>query len=190
MKLAATAERERIARDLHDVLGHTLSVIVLKAELAGRLMQCDPARAAVEIADVEHTARTALAEVREAITGYRSKGLAQEIDKTRLCLDAAGVRLECETVPPVLDAAEETVMALALREAATKEVWSAEPDPLTDRERQILQRAGEGRSSAEIAAGLRLSEGTVRNSLSEAISKLGASNRTDAARIARAKGWL
>ncbi len=70
------------------------------------------------------------------------------------------------------------------------EAWSAEPDPLTDRERQILQRAGDGRSSAEIAAELRLSEGTVRNYLSEAISKLGASNRTDAARIARAKGWL
>lgn len=74
--------------------------------------------------------------------------------------------------------------------ALAAEVWSAEPDPLTDRERQILQRAGDGRSSAEIAADLRLSEGTVRNYLSEAISKLGASNRTDAARIARAKGWL
>ncbi len=70
------------------------------------------------------------------------------------------------------------------------EAWSAEPDPLTDRERQILQRAGEGRTSAEIAREMRLSEGTVRNYLSEAISKLGASNRTDAARIARGKGWL
>ena len=70
------------------------------------------------------------------------------------------------------------------------EAWGAEPDPLSDRERQILQRAGEGRSSSEIAAELRLSEGTVRNYLSEAIAKLGASNRTDAARIARAKGWL
>ena len=74
--------------------------------------------------------------------------------------------------------------------ALATEAWSAEPDPLTDRERQILQRAGDGRSSGEIAAELRLSEGTVRNYLSEAISKLGASNRTDAARIARAKGWL
>ena len=74
--------------------------------------------------------------------------------------------------------------------ALATEAWSAEPDPLTDRERQILQRAGEGRSSGEIAQELRLSEGTVRNYLSEAISKLGASNRTDAARIARAKGWL
>ena len=70
------------------------------------------------------------------------------------------------------------------------EAWSAEDDPLTDRERQILQRAGDGRSSAEISAELRLSEGTVRNYLSEAIAKLGAANRVDAARIARAKGWL
>lgn len=70
------------------------------------------------------------------------------------------------------------------------EAWSADPDPLSDRERQILQRAGDGRSSAEIAGELRLSEGTVRNYLSEAIAKLGAANRTDAARIARSRGWL
>jgi len=70
------------------------------------------------------------------------------------------------------------------------EAWSAEADPLNDRERQILQRAGEGRSSAEIATELRLSEGTVRNYLSEAIAKLGAANRVDAARIARQRGWL
>ena len=70
------------------------------------------------------------------------------------------------------------------------EAWTADPDPLSDRERQILQRAGDGRSSAEIAQELRLSEGTVRNYLSEAIAKLGAANRTDAARIARARGWL
>jgi two-component system response regulator DesR len=69
------------------------------------------------------------------------------------------------------------------------EAWSA-PDPLTDRERQALRYAGEGRTSAEIAAALNLSEGTVRNYLSEAISKLGASTRGEAARIARDKGWL
>lgn len=69
------------------------------------------------------------------------------------------------------------------------EAWG-EADPLTDRERQVLRHAGEGATGAEIAAKLNLSEGTVRNYLSEAISKLGASNRTDAARIARQKGWL
>jgi two-component system response regulator DesR len=70
------------------------------------------------------------------------------------------------------------------------EAWDTAPDPLTERERQILWRAGEGKSSPEIAEELHLSEGTVRNYLSEAISKLGATNRVEAARLARAKGWL
>jgi two-component system response regulator DesR len=78
----------------------------------------------------------------------------------------------------------------AIDPALAAEAWSADEDPLTDRERSILQRAADGRSSAEIAADLRLSEGTVRNYLSEAIAKLGAANRIDAARIARARGWL
>jgi two-component system, NarL family, response regulator DesR len=69
------------------------------------------------------------------------------------------------------------------------EAWT-EPDPLTDREREILRMADDGRSSAEIARALRLSEGTVRNYLSEAMGKLGARNRTEAARLARQKGWL
>ena len=78
----------------------------------------------------------------------------------------------------------------AIDPALAAEAWSADEDPLSQRERQILQRAGDGRSSAEIGAELHLSEGTVRNYLSEAIAKLGAANRVDAARIARARGWL
>ncbi len=74
--------------------------------------------------------------------------------------------------------------------ALAAEAWSVEVDPLTERERQILGRAGDGRTSLEIAGELRLSEGTIRNNLSEIIAKLGAANRVDAARIARAKGWL
>ena len=70
------------------------------------------------------------------------------------------------------------------------EAWSAEADPLSEREREVLRRAGDGESTAELARSLRLTEGTVRNYLSEAISKLGAHNRTEAARLARAKGWL
>jgi len=128
--LAALAERERIARDLHDVLGHTLSVITLKAELAGRLMQSGPQlnleRAALEIADVERTARKALAEVREAIGGYRTRGLGAEIEAARDTLEAAGVQLIAEA-PSLsgLTAAEETVLALALRESVTNIVRHA-----------------------------------------------------------------
>ncbi|HEY0795021.1 MAG TPA: sensor histidine kinase [Acidisarcina sp.] len=123
--LAKIAERERIARDLHDVLGHTLSVIVLKSELAGRLIDRDPARTAREIADVEQIARKALAEVREAIGGYRAEGLVAEIERAHRTLDAAGVRLICESKPPNLCPAEETVLSLVLREAITNIVRHA-----------------------------------------------------------------
>jgi two-component system response regulator DesR len=78
----------------------------------------------------------------------------------------------------------------AVDPALAAEVWNAEEDPLSARERQILKRAGDGRSSTEIATELHLSEGTVRNYLSEIIAKLGATNRIDAARIARTRGWL
>ena len=136
IQLAAVAERERIARDLHDVLGHTLSVIVLKAELARRLMEHDPQRAAQEIADVETTARAALTEVREAIGGYRSQGLTAEIDHARQTLDAANVTLTWEAPPtgsPTLNATEETVLALSVREAVTNIVRHAEATSCTMR---------------------------------------------------------
>ncbi len=140
VQLAAVAERERIARDLHDVLGHTLSVIVLKAELAKRLMQEGPAqnipRAAQELADVESTARTALAEVREAIGGYRARGLTAELAHARQTLDSAGVTLLWQPPPadaPPLSATEETVLSLSVREAVTNIVRHAEATRCTMR---------------------------------------------------------
>ena len=89
--LAKVAERERIARDLHDVLGHTLSVIILKSELARKLMDHDPARAKAEIADVEQTSREALAEVRSTIRGYRDHSLEAELKQAKATLETAGV---------------------------------------------------------------------------------------------------
>ena len=89
--LATIAERERIARDLHDLLGHTLSVIVLKSELASKLADRDPTRAIREIRDVERISRDALAEVRQAVHGYRGERLDEEVATARRALDAAGV---------------------------------------------------------------------------------------------------
>jgi two-component system, NarL family, sensor histidine kinase DesK len=126
LHLAKLAERERIARDLHDVLGHTLSVVVLKAELAGKIMDRDPHRARIEIGEVEQIARAALGEVREAIGGYRANGLPAEIDRARKALEAAGVTLECGSKPPQLAAAEETVLSLTVREAVTNIVRHAQ----------------------------------------------------------------
>lgn len=117
--LAKLAERERIARDLHDVLGHTLSLIVLKSELAQRINLQDPERASREMQDVEQTARQALADVRHAISGYRSEGIRAELDRTRHMLDAAGIAFHCDSRPPKLAATEEAVLSLIVREAVT-----------------------------------------------------------------------
>jgi two-component system sensor histidine kinase DesK len=123
--LAKIAERERIARDLHDVLGHTLSVIVLKSELASKLAERDPARAKAEMTDVEQTARAALAEVRQAIGGYRSNGLVAELAQARATLETAGITVECDQALVSLPATQESVLALAVREAVTNVVRHA-----------------------------------------------------------------
>jgi two-component system, NarL family, sensor histidine kinase DesK len=117
--LAAVAERERIARDLHDLLGHTLSVIVIKSELASKLADRDPVRAAQEIREVERISRNALNEVRQAIHGYRGERLAQELTNGRRALEAAGVALTDAIEPVALNANEERALALGLREAVT-----------------------------------------------------------------------
>jgi len=91
VRLAAIAERERIARDLHDLLGHTLSVITLKAELATKLIVRDPARAALEMRDVERISREATQQVREAVQGYKPRGLSGELAGVKLALEAAGI---------------------------------------------------------------------------------------------------
>jgi len=98
--LAKVAERERIARDLHDLLGHTLSVIVLKSELASRLTATDPERAAEEIRDVERISRDALTQVRAAVRGYRSAGFDSEMRVAMQALAAAGIEVETQVDAP------------------------------------------------------------------------------------------
>jgi len=118
-RLAKIAERERIARDLHDVLGHTLSVIALKSELASKLLERDPERAAQEIREVNDVARDALSQVRSAVTGYRASGLTSEFEAMRKAFDTAGVTLEVEAEELPLSPSHENALALALREAST-----------------------------------------------------------------------
>lgn len=118
-KLAATAERERIGRDLHDLLGHTLSMIALKSELARKLFERDPQAARREIADVERIARDALAQVRHAVSGIRAAALAGEVASARLLLECANVRFQYDGFEVELPVECETCLALALREAIT-----------------------------------------------------------------------
>jgi two-component system sensor histidine kinase DesK len=117
-RLAATAERERIGRDLHDLLGHTLSLITLKLELSRKLLDRDAGAARQEIAEAEKVARHALAEVRSAVTGIRSTDLAAELASARLLLESSGIALDYEPTPS-LPAETERTLALVLREAAT-----------------------------------------------------------------------
>lgn len=124
-RLATTAERERIGRDLHDLLGHTLSLITLKLELARKLYDRDDARARQEIGEAEAIAREALAQVRSAVTGIRASDLAGELASARLLLECQQVHLHY-TVPPPMPVEVERGLALVLREAATNIVHHAQ----------------------------------------------------------------
>lgn len=123
--LAKVAERERIARDLHDLLGHTLSVIVLKSELAAKLSERDPARAGAEIRDVERISREALSEIRRAVQGYRALTLEESLARARQALQAGGVALETELAGFRLDPRTEGVISLVLHEAVTNVIRHA-----------------------------------------------------------------
>ncbi len=123
-RLAGLAERERIGRDLHDLLGHTLSLVALKSDLAARLVERDPAAARREIDAVSQVAREALAQVRSAVSGIRAAGIAAELASAKLLLECEGVALRHDwderglagaSLPPAV----ETALALVVREAAT-----------------------------------------------------------------------
>lgn len=123
-QLAANEERLRLARDLHDLLGHSLSLITLKSELAGRMLPGKPEEAAQQVADIEQVSRQALVDVREAVSGYRRARLPGELAGAQVALTAAGVTADLPAEPELTGVAEESESALAwaLREAVTNVV--------------------------------------------------------------------
>jgi two-component system sensor histidine kinase DesK len=137
-RAAVAEERERFARDLHDLLGHTLSVIALKAELAGKLISTSPERAAREVREVEDVARQALGEVRLAVSGYRQPTLDGELGGARLALSAAGIEAEVVHPSVTLTPDVEAVLAWAVREGATN----------------VIRHSGASRCTVRVAAGL------------------------------------
>jgi two-component system sensor histidine kinase DesK len=175
--LAKVAERERIARDLHDLLGHTLSVIVLKSELASRLTSTDPARAAEEIRDVERISREALTQVRAAVRGYRSAGFDSELRIALQALEAAGIQVETQVEPPPLSPAQETVFAMALREAVTNVVRHAHATVC----RLTLRQAGRFCEMviADNGLGGALDEGSGLSGMRERVEALGGALHRD-----------
>jgi two-component system, NarL family, sensor histidine kinase DesK len=124
-QLAAENERSRIARDLHDLLGHSLTTITVKAGLARRLGATDPARAVEEIAEVEDLSRQALAEVRAAVSSYRDVTLAGELARGRELLRASGVTADLPTATDVVDAAHQELLGWTVREGLTNVVRHA-----------------------------------------------------------------
>ncbi|MFC9297719.1 sensor histidine kinase [Streptomyces sp. NPDC057011] len=126
-QLAANEERLRMARDLHDLLGHSLSLITLKSELAGRMLPGQPEAAAQQVADIERVSRQALVDVREAVSGYRRPTLPGELAGARTALAAAGVVAvlppePADELPEELSEEAESALAWSLREAVTNVV--------------------------------------------------------------------
>ncbi|MFI5729128.1 sensor histidine kinase [Kribbella sp. NPDC051587] len=117
--LAVQEERNRFARDLHDILGHSLTVITVKAELAGRLIQVNPEKAAAEVADVESLARAALGDVRAAVAGYRELSLAGELVSARTALQAAEIKPDLPTTMDEVPEENRELFAWVIREGVT-----------------------------------------------------------------------
>ncbi len=112
-------ERDRVARDVHDVLGHSLTVVVLKSELAGRLIDTDPERARAEVGEIERLARTALGEIRTTVGGLRATRLQDELDSAREALESAGIELDAPDDATIVSPQSRVTVAWTLRETTT-----------------------------------------------------------------------
>jgi two-component system, NarL family, sensor histidine kinase DesK len=162
-RLAVMEERQRLSRDLHDLLGHTLSMITLKSELAGRLVEQEPARAVQEIREVERVARHTLREVREAVAGYRQPRLESELDGARQILSAAGVTCQVEHSAGELEPSTDAVLAWTVREGVTNVIRHS-------RARRCLIRLT--RENSTVCAGV-INDGPRRQQLEGAKARTG-----------------
>ncbi len=182
LRLATLAERERIGRDLHDLLGHTLSVVALKSELARKLIDRDIDAARTEIAEVERVARDSLAQVRNAVSGIRNTALSSELIAATALLEAQGLKVKCETENVKLPRDCETALALSLREAATNIQRHSGARGVTIRVRKeardvVVEVADDGRGGRIVPGnglnGMRERLGSVGGSLSLAPNENG-----------------
>ncbi len=120
------ADRDRVARDVHDVLGHSLTVVAVKAELAGRLIDQDPERAKSELADIQSLTRTALGEIRATVVGLRATRLTDEVTAARAALSAAGIELRAPDDAEQVEPRARIALAWVVREAVTNVVRHSE----------------------------------------------------------------
>jgi len=197
-ELAVVEERERFARDLHDILGHSLTVITKKAELARRLTSVDPERAAAEIADVERLAREALQDVRATVTGIRVVSVGAELASAREALQAAGIRADLpysvEEVPPQY----RELFGWAVREAVTNVLrHSCATSCRVTLHAYTLEVVDDGRGPAKAepgASGARTNAGTGRGhglvGLGERVRAAGGTLRTGAAPGGGFRLWI
>nr|WP_223184111.1 histidine kinase [Streptomyces sp. CBMA291] len=159
---AVEKERLRFSRDLHDLLGHTLSVIVVKSEVVRRLAPRDLDAALAQVADIESVGRQALTEIREAVTGYREGSLATELDRARDALSSAGIEPVVRRSGPLLEPATEALLSWVVRESATNAVRHSgatrceiSVDGTVDRVRLTVADDGRGPAPGPPGSGLR-----------------------------------
>jgi two-component system, NarL family, sensor histidine kinase DesK len=165
--LALVAERERVARDVHDVLGHSLTALSIKAELAGRLIDVDPARAREELASIQETARQALAEVRATVGGLRAGNLEAELDAAPRVLADVGVEAVVRGDVADTDPRHRVLLAWVLREAVTNVVRHAGAS------RVVVELGPGGMSVTDDGAGISRPEGNGLRGMRERVADAG-----------------
>jgi two-component system sensor histidine kinase DesK len=178
-RMKVEEERLRVARDLHDLLGQTLSVITLKSELARNLITEDPARCARELSEIEQVGRTTLREVRKTVAGYRQPRLASELDSARQLLEAAGIEHSIEELHEELPQSLDAVLAWTVREGITNVIRHSRAHRcmlhfVREQERISIEIFND-RQQTEDAAEQHTNPGNGLSGLQERVSNLGGS---------------